>query len=266
MVLNKYKYLIIQYILVKTQIVIKTTILLTILYQTVCSQNFKTDKLLVPSVTANFGVSLPMADLKRYSGFSQAGASFLIKFKNNAILSAEGVTLFTNKHKGESPLQSILNSNGTITDGDGNPAQFAIGVRGMQLQVRGGYICSKFAHNPNSGITVSAGVIFFQSKYWIDQRGNNAHQIMNDYVKGYDKLSSGFGLSQFIGYTYYHNKNFWNVYAGIEFSEAWTKDRRDWDFALMKKNDVSYFDAAATFKIGWIITFIHREADEVYYF
>ena len=231
------------------------------------SQSFKNDKLNVPALTATYGFCLPMADLSdRYTIFSQAGSSFLMKFKSNITVSLEGLILFSNNYRGESPLRSILNDNGTITNIHGDQTLFTLGMRGMQFQIKGGYIISKYSHNPNSGITLSAGAGFFQSKYWIDQRGQNTPQIMGEYVKGYDKMSNGFALTQFIGYTYFHNKNFLNVYAGIEFTEAWTKDRRVWDFALNRKNDTKYNEIMTAFKVGFMIPFIRREAEGKYYY
>ncbi len=231
------------------------------------AQSFRKDKLTVPTLTANVGFCYPMGDLKeRYHIFGQAGSSFMMKFKSNILLAAEGMILFGEGYKGEDPLRLILNSNGTLTNQFGKPAEFARGMRGMQLTAKAGYIFSKFAHNPNSGITFTAGAGFFQSKYWIDQRGNNIPQIMGDYVKGYDKMSNGFALTQFVGYTYFHNKNFWNAFIGVEFTEAWTQNRRDWDFTLMRKDNQSYNEFMMTLKAGWIISFIRREAEEIYYY
>ena len=248
--------------------IVFVVILLLLLNDThVSAQSIKNDKLNLVSLSASTGYTFPMGDLgDRFKNFGQLGPTFLIKFKNNLFLSAEGVVLFGQGYKGEDPLASIVNANGTITTMYGDLAAVSRGMRGMHIQIKTGYIFSKFGHNPNSGITIAAGAGFFQSKYWIDQRGNNAPQVMGDYPKGYDKLSNGFALSQFLGYTYYHNKNFWNFYAGIEITEAWTEDRRDWDFALMRKNDRSYMDISTTIKAGWIITFIEREAEDIYYY
>jgi hypothetical protein len=79
-------------------------------------------------------------------------------------------------------------------------------------------------------------------------------------------LSNGFALTQFVGYTYFHNKNFWNFFIGVEFTEAWTQNRRSWDFTLMRKDDSRYNEFMATIKAGWIISFIKREAEDIYYY
>ncbi len=231
------------------------------------SQSFRRDTLSFTALSATAGICLPMADLgSRYNFFGQGGASFIMKLSNNMFLVTEGVVLYGEGYRGDDPLRLILNSNGTITNRYGQPAEFSRGMRGMQITFKTGYIVNRWAHNPNSGITFLGGAGFFQSQYWIDQRGNNVPQIMGNYVKGYDRLSNGFALTQFLGYTYFHNKNFGHFYAGIEFTEAWTKIRRDWDFTLMRRDDSRFFELMATFKIGWIITFIQRESEEVYYY
>jgi len=245
-----------------------TTILLMVsIFFTAKSQSIRKDSLTLTTLSANVGFCYPMGDLgNRYNFFGQAGSSFMMKFKNNISLSAEGLVLFGEGYKGDDPLRLILNSNGTLTNEYGQPAEFSRGMRGMQITTKVGYIFSKYAHNPNSGITFSLGGGFFQSKYWIDQRGNNVPQIMGDYVKGYDKLSNGFALTQFVGYTYFHNKNFWNFFIGVEFTEAWTQNRRSWDFTLRRRDDSRYNEFMATIKAGWIISFIKREAEDIYYY
>jgi hypothetical protein len=254
-------------ILKKTVALIFSIFFVTIAGLNLQAQSFRKDRLTVPTLSANVGFCLPMGDLKdRYNIFGQAGSSFMMKFKNNTLLAAEGLVLFGEGYKGEDPLRLIVNSNGTLTNQYGQPAEFARGMRGVQITAKAGYIFSRFAHNPNSGFTFTAGAGFFQSKYWIDQRGNNVPQIMGEYVKGYDKMSNGFALTQFVGYTYFHNKNFWNVFVGIEFTEAWTQNRREWDFTLMRKDDRSYREFMTAFKAGWILSFIRREAEDVYYY
>jgi|BioPla2DNA2_1021312.scaffolds.fasta_scaffold00035_5 hypothetical protein len=244
-----------------------TILLMVSIFFNAKSQSIKRDSLTLTTLSANVGFCYPMGDLNnRYNFFGQAGSSFMMKFKNNISLSAEGLVLYGTGYKGEDPLRLILNSNGTLTNEYGQPAEFSRGMRGMQITTKVGYIFSKYAHNPNSGITVSLGGGFFQSKYWIDQRGNNIPQIMGDYVKGYDRLSNGFALTQFVGYTYFHNKNFWNFFIGVEFTEAWTQNRRSWDFTLMRKDDSRYNEFMATIKAGWIISFIKREAEDIYYY
>lgn len=230
-------------------------------------QSYRKDTLNIPCLSVTLGFCLPMTDMAdRYNFFGQGGGAFIMKFRNNMLLVAEGVVLYGEGYKGPDPLRLILNQNGTITNQYGQPAEFSRGMRGMQLSLKTGYIYNRWAHNPNSGITLTAGVGFLQSRYWIDQRGNNVPQIMGDYVKGYDRLSNGLALNQFLGYTYFHNKNFWHVYAGIEFTEAWTQIRRDWDFTLMRRDNSKFFDTMTTFKVGWIISFVQRESEEIYYY
>ncbi len=244
-----------------------TTLLVITIILNAKTQSLKKDTLTLPTLSANIGFCYPMGDLKeRYNFFGQAGSSFMIKFKNNFTITTEGLVLFGEGYKGDDPLRLIVNSNGTLTNEYGQPAEFARGMRGMQITSKIGYILSKYSHNPNSGITISLGGGFFQTKYWIDQRGNNIPQIMGDYVKGYDKMSNGFALTQFVGYTYFHNKNFWNLFFGIEFTEAWTESRRSWDFTLMRRDNSRHHEFMATIKAGWIISFIRREAEDIYYY
>lgn len=230
------------------------------------AQVLRTDTLTLPMISFTGGFSVPLADMGRYTAFGQAGGAAAVKLKCNLYLALQGTVLFADRFKGPDPLAMLLNGDGYLMDQYGTPAQVATGMRGMHLQAKAGYIFSRLGHNPSSGLAVSAGVGLLQSKTWIQQRGDNVPQVMNGYEKGYDRLSNGLALTQFVGYIHIHDKNAWNFYAGIEATEAWTADRRSWDYALMRKNDARYTDIALTLRAGWIFCILKRGADDILYY
>ena len=74
-----------------------------------------------------------------------------------------------------------------------------------------------------------------------------------EYLKGYDRLTLGFSLNQFIGYMHLTKKNLLCFYGGVEFAEIFAKRQREYDFNLMRKDDVKLFESMIGLKIGWII-------------
>jgi hypothetical protein len=92
-----------------------------------------------------------------------------------------------------------------------------------------------------------------------------APQITGDYAKGYDRLTAGFNLNQFIGYYFMSKSRVLNFYAGFEFYQAFTKSRRDYIFDLMQKDESNHFDLFYGIKVGWMIPIYNRAPDKYYY-
>lgn len=138
--------------------------------------------------------------------------------------------------------------------------------RGYFVGARLGYIYSFNKPNPNSGILFSIGGGILQHKIRIENDGNNAPQIINEYKLGYDKMRYGFCLTQFVGYVYFSKSQILNFYTGLEFYQAWTKSGRSWDFNLMGKDNNSYLDMLYSFKFGWIIPIYSKEPQKFYFY
>ena len=124
--------------------------------------------------------------------------------------------------------------------------------RGFYSGITLGKIIPINTSNPNSGIFINLGSGLFQHQIHIENPDNVAPQISEEYKKGYDQLSNGLALKQFIGYLHFGQKNPINFYAGFEFYQAWTMSRRDYDFNLMGKDENLYFDSLWGIKVGWI--------------
>ena len=120
---------------------------------------------------------------------------------------------------------------------------------------------------PNSGIMIRAGVGYIQ--HWIRIRVEEEKIVpgfQGDYGLGYDRLTSGFSMHQFIGYLYMGDSRVLNFYVGWEFVEAWTKNRRDMNFDTGLREEDSRFETLNGFKVGWIIPIYRRTPKAFYYY
>jgi len=107
--------------------------------------------------------------------------------------------IFGSTIKYDSLFHLIKTSGDYIIDGDGMYADVRTYQRGYTLMGKAGKIFSIFNDNPNSGLLVMIGGGFMQHKIRIENPGNTVPQLKGDYKKGYDKLTNGPALSQFIG-------------------------------------------------------------------
>ena len=120
--------------------------------------------------------------------------------------------------------------------------------------------------NPNSGILLTAGAGYFQHKIKIDFRDGTVFQLSEDRLKGYDRLTTGIAFQQFVGYQFYGRSNLLNFYAGFEFIQAFTKNRREYNYDSRSFDTGNKSDYLAGFRFGWVIPFRKRRSEEFYYY
>ncbi len=226
-----------------------------------------------PMFSASYMYQVPGGDLaNRFGGNSNIGGSFMYKHKSNFYFEINSNFIFGSvlKNDAASIFDSITTtrtdeSDGYIINEYGEYAKVVTSERGFFVGGRVGYILPVFKDNPNSGIMFSAGGGLLQHKIRIDNDGNNAPQINKDYRKGYDKLTNGLAVSEFVGFVYFGKQQLVNFYAGVEFYQAFTQSRRSYDFNLMGPDLQKRRDYLYGIKVGWIVPIYKREPDPFYY-
>jgi len=198
---------------------------------------------------------------------STIGGGFFVKTKKNLLLSADVNYLFGSNVKDEAQiLDMVLNSQGYIIDGNGTYALYTLYERGYTINFRIGKIFDVISPNPNSGLMIMGGVGYLTHRLIIDNQHRTAPQISGDYAKGYDRLTSGINITEFIGYFFMGNDKLLNFYGGFEFMQGFTKSRRDYIFDLQKKDSESKIDLFYGIRIGWMIPAYKRAPDKYYYY
>jgi hypothetical protein len=218
------------------------------------------------SLSANYGYHFPGGDLaKRFGNNSSIGVSGHYKTKSNFVFSMNWTYLFGNKFNEDSLLHGITTSDGFVIDREGKYADIRLFERGFTLNASVGKILPVFNPNPNSGLFLNGGIGILQHKIRVYDNGGRAPQVSGDYIKGYDRLTNGLALTEFVGYWYMSSNRFVNFYAGFEFTQALTKSRRSWDYSKMRADTEQRFDALYGGRIGWIILINRKGADKRYY-
>lgn len=213
----------------------------------------------------SYAIQLPGGDLADRFGLNSAiGLSGDFKTKKNISFGLNGSFIFGNKLN-EDVLASVRNSFGDIIDNDGAVAKVLMLERGFTINASAGWLWPVVGPNPNSGILFKAGTGFLQHKVRIEANRSFVPQIQGEYVKGYDRLTNGFLLTEFIGYQYLSNKRLINFFAGIELMQGFTKNRRDYNYDMMGPDNSSRIDLLYGIRAGWILPIYQRPPREVYY-
>lgn len=229
------------------------------------SQNLKDSIVFAPLIKISYGTQLPGGDLAQRFGInSTVGLKFSIKTKKNLLFGVDGNYLFGKEVK-EELFKNISNTDGNIINTNGEYAEIRLSQRGIAISAHVGKVIPVWGPNKNSGIISTLGLGYLQHKVRIDVPGGNVPQLAGDYKKGYDKLTSGLALTEFVGYLFLGNNRMLNFFGGFEFTQAFTKSRRTYDFDLKAKDNNNRTDLLYGFRIGWVLPLYKKMPNEYYY-
>lgn len=216
----------------------------------------------------SYALQLPGGDLVHRFGLnSNAGIALSYKTQKNFIYSASWSYLFGKDLRGENPLSIISTSDGFVIDKEGKSADIRMFERGFTLGLSGGKIFNGFlGRNKNSGLMLTGGVGYLQHKIKIYDNGARSPQITKETLKGYDRLTSGLMITEFVGYFYLSKNRYVNFYGGFEFNQAFTKSRRSWDYSLMRADTEQRLDLLSGFRVGWVLPLYKSTARTNYYY
>lgn len=229
------------------------------------SRNVKDSVITTGFIAATYGFFIPGGDLAdRFGDNSTIGAFGGYKSKRNNFFAAEWNYIFGYKVKEDGILDSIKTSGGFVIDQEGKIADLRIFERGFTAHVQFGHLfpIKGISPNKNSGILVTCGVGMIQHKIRIYDNGGRSPQLRGEYLKGYDRLTSGVSFSQFIGYWYMSNSRYLNAYFGFEAYQGITKSRRSWDYDLMRADTRTRTDLLYGARVGFVIPIYRRGRGE----
>lgn len=212
------------------------------------------------------GFSVPGGDLAdRFGSNFSVGGNCFRKLKSNWMIGVQGDFIFGENVKETDFLDNFKNEQGEIISQAGTYSSIMLYERGWRTELRIGRIFPILGPNDNSGLLLLAGVGFLQHKIRIETQGDNLPFLEGDYLKGYDHLSNGLSISQFIGYCNFGNNRRINFFAGLEATQAFTRSRRDFDFDTRQADTRSRTDLLFGIRVGWIIP-LYKKIPNAYYF
>ncbi|MBL0047656.1 MAG: hypothetical protein IPP32_06105 [Bacteroidetes bacterium] len=162
-------------------------------------------------------------------------------------------------------LDSIKTTTGYVIDANGQYAETRMFELGYTASVKFGKLFPYLSPNKNSGFFCVASVGMLQHKIRIEDIGNRSPQLTKEYRKGYDRLTNGMSIGEFVGYLYLSNNRLINLYGGFEFTQAFTQNRRSYNFDTMERDTKKRNDYLSGFRLGIILPLYKRGPMDFYY-
>jgi len=224
--------------------------------------------ILLPNLKLGASAGFPSNDLKKTFGTSAIiNTKFDVKFKSQWFIGAQYNFLFGGSVKDSGMLDELITDGGGIINTNGEFGTFEMLQRGHHVGIHVGRLFSVLAPNANSGIITSFGVGIFTYKINFNNISGDLIQLNGEYSKGYDRYTAGNSFTEFIGYQYFSNNRLANFYAGVEFTQAFTKIRRGYQVDF-EENDPRFgarMDNIFSIQVGWILPLYKRPPKEFYY-
>ena len=215
-------------------------------------------------VNIAYGFQIPGGDLSKRFGTNSnlnVGAQYMA---GKLIFGAEGELFFSDNIK-EDVLAFMRTEDLAIIGNERGYTNVLLGERGWYVGALGGAIIPVFPEARRSGIRFTVGVGFMQHKISIRDQAGEVTQLMGEYKKGYDRLTNGLAIKEFIGYHYFSKNRLINIFAGFEFVQGFTKNRRSFNYDTMMRDDANRLDLLQGFRIGWTLPFFFDADDKFYY-
>jgi hypothetical protein len=211
----------------------------------------------------NYTYQYPDGDMAhRFGNMHNIGAAFFYKTKSNLCADLELGYQFGSVVKEPGLLYYLTNSTGYVMNTGGYPANYYLSERGMNFTGRVGKIFPLSVNSPNSGILIMIGGGYYLHKIYINTKSNDIPTLTADLKKGYDRLTGGWGISEFVGYIFHSESRYVNFYIGMELVQAYTKSLRGYNYDQMATDTKQRYDAALGFRFGWILPIYLNSKDE----
>lgn len=230
--------------------------------------NISDSSILLPNLKLGISAGFPSNDLKETFGTSAIiNTKFDVKFKSQWFVGAQYNFLFGGSVKDSAMLDELITEGGGIINTNGEFGTFEMLQRGHHIGIHAGRLFSVLAPNPNSGFIASVGVGVFTYKINFNNISGDLIQLNGEYSKGYDRYTAGHSFTEFFGYQYFSNNRLLNFYAGVEFTQAFTRIRRGYqvDFEVNDPRFGSRMDNLFSIQFGWMLPLYKRPPKEFYY-
>ena len=220
-----------------------------------------------PWVSVNYGGNWTSGDMAlKYDFLHHLGIMAGYKTTKNWFLGIDANFMFSERVHTNGMLNNLQDSQGNVTDMNGDIGKIVISARGLNANLAVGKVFPVLSPNENSGIFIHCGFGFLAHKYRIATQDQVIPQLELDYKKGYDRLTLGPNFHQFVGYAFMADHGLINFFGGFYAQQGFTHNFRTqfFDQPGVPVSNKTMLDFQVGFKIGWFIPIYKRKPKDYY--
>lgn len=211
-----------------------------------------------------YGMQQPEGDMKKDFFYNfNLGARVGYLLPSNWLFSLNGELIFSDRVKTD-VLAPLRVENGGLLELTGIVGLAPpLGQRGFAVTAHAGRLFDLGKQPRRHSLEVRLGGGYLQ--HWIRirllNRTEDLPQLDGDYKKGYDRMTSGLALQQYVGYRYMSKSKLINVFIGLDFTEGFTKNRRYWNYDTREADTKPHTDILLGFRAGFTVAFYTYSVD-----
>lgn len=217
------------------------------------------------SLAFEYTYQFPGGDMHdRFLNNSALGLSYQYTSPKKWVFNLSGSFLFRDTVRENNILENIQTTGGYVIDGNGELADIFLFERAYTASFSVGKAFYPFK-NKQWSLETSLGIGFLEHKILLQDGDYKVSQISGDYKKGYDRLSNGLFAQERIYFVYQPKGRPVSFVMGLEALQAFTKNRRSFNFDTMQKDEKQRLDLLMGPKISIRIG-LQKTSPEPFYF
>ncbi len=217
-------------------------------------------------IAFNGSFDIPGANMAKDFGLSaRLGPAVYYKTENNWMFGFKTDFIFGSDIKTDSLLINVRDRYGSFLTASGTRIGIGIYERGYMMALEAGKIVALSESRPDNGILFLTSGGFIQHKIDIYDADSQIPQLRGDYLKGYDRLTNGLFIEEYVGYVYFSKRSVFNFHIGLDAMCGFTQDRRDYLFDVMRTDNAQRIDILFGVRGGIYIPVFKRKSEEIFY-
>jgi len=214
----------------------------------------------------SYGVDLPGGDLADRFGLDyNPGIDLDYEINNSWFFGVHGHFLLGSFVK-EDVISNIRASDGLLIGQQKNKSVLTLKQRGFNIGIHAGKFIPLSSGKNKHGIRVRVGTGILSHHIIFNDESATLNQLLGAYGNGFDRLTRGIALEEFIGYQYIDQTGKINMFAGFSFVQGFTKNLRPVNFDTGLKDDGNRIDLLNGFRAGFTINLYDGgEGREIFY-
>jgi hypothetical protein len=217
-------------------------------------------------ITLNGNFDIPGGNMAQDFGPSaRIGPSVYYKTASNWMFGFKTDFIFGSIIHIDSFLSNVRDRYGTYLTATGTRIGIGLYERGYIMALEAGKIIPLSESHPDNGILFLSSGGFMQYKVDIYDATSQVPQLRGEYLKGYDRLTNGLSVEEYVAYVYFSKRSVFNFHIGLDALCGFTQDRRSYLFDIMRADNTQRIDILFGVRGGIYVPIFKRKSEEVFY-